>query len=249
MGDLRRIVAAMVVVALAAGGLSAQITPKGDPVKWSQPVDLEQGYDIGSYWRLGDPAPTTVVADDWRCLDGRPVTDVHWWGSYLTGDTVGLSGFEISIHADVPADALHPSHPGDLLYFTILNRQQFQEQFYFADGETVFQYNADLPVPFPQQQGQIYWLDIIGLVDNSTTWGWHTAVRPGPENGLDAAVMLFDYSPVVGTPSYTQWGALYDFCHVQMAFELTTIPEPGTFALAGTAALMGLGVLRRRRMR
>ncbi|MCK4998519.1 MAG: hypothetical protein KAS23_03255, partial [Anaerohalosphaera sp.] len=28
------------------------------------------------------PLTHHIVADDWRCKDDRPVTDIHWWGSY-----------------------------------------------------------------------------------------------------------------------------------------------------------------------
>ena len=26
------------------------------------------------------------MADDWKCTDRRPVTDIHWWGSYKKWD-------------------------------------------------------------------------------------------------------------------------------------------------------------------
>ena len=46
----------------------------GDEVKWSQPPDMETGVNIKSI--EGPPRP--IVADDWKCLDPRPVTDVHF---------------------------------------------------------------------------------------------------------------------------------------------------------------------------
>ncbi len=250
MNMLMRILA-LVSAVLVTATLSAQTPPKpDDPEKWSQPVDLELGYDIQSFARVIDNQLdiVSIVADDWLCPDGLPVTDVHWWGSYPQGGPKSLLGFEISIHADIPPDGIHPSHPGELLYSTILMPGQFTEEFYAeTSAGDVFQYNADLPVPFEQVQGTIYWLDIgAGLSDNDATWGWHTGIR-SLHNPLDDAVLLLGYN-LDGT--YQTYSELFDSQgSVAMAFELTTIPEPTTLALVGTAALGGLGILRRRKMR
>ena len=53
--------------------------------KWLQTPDMEWGYDIWS-WGIelttGDIVIFNDVADDWRCPDGRPISDIHWWGSF-----------------------------------------------------------------------------------------------------------------------------------------------------------------------
>ena len=48
----------------------------GDDVKWSQLPDMEFGVNIQS------TEVEPIIADDWECRDPRPVTDVHFWGSY-----------------------------------------------------------------------------------------------------------------------------------------------------------------------
>jgi hypothetical protein len=100
-------------------------------IKWSQPpilVDpnadpkLIRGWDdLSNYhWR-------PVVADDWLCEDDRPVTDVHWWGSYLGWNQpfpppIQPIAFHIGIWHDVPvgADPCFPdvnySHPAMLIW-------------------------------------------------------------------------------------------------------------------------------------
>jgi len=122
-------------------------TACGDPldppwVKWSQLPDMTpNGYDFSS-----ETLVPSTVADDFRCNDPRPVTDVHWWGSYYTtgsalldhnsdnyldpsfGGSVSppvmpniVAGFNITFYADIPAgiDALMPwSHPGAILLAT-----------------------------------------------------------------------------------------------------------------------------------
>ncbi len=77
----------------------------------------------------GMSARTTIlpiVADDWLCKDDRPITDLHWWGSWLGWDkpypplAPSLpKTFHIGIWTDVPAGAdpdpnIKFSHP-DLL--------------------------------------------------------------------------------------------------------------------------------------
>jgi hypothetical protein len=260
--------AAMVV--LAAGMLRAQDFIDDDhvkpvlPTKWSQLVDVINGYDVRSY-AIWDPErqrilPRAVVADDWMCMDGQPITDLHWWGSYIRGapggatHQGGVMGFEISMHADIPAAGLVASHPGALLRSIMvpvgLGDNVVHEDFYTrTQTEDIYQYTVTASGPeyyIPQEQGKIYWLDIIGIVQNDNTiWGWHTAVRPGP---LDAAVTIADYDPVQGT--YYWWASMYDeHCSLQMAYELTTTPEPATIGLVGTAGLMLAGILYRRKMR
>ena len=50
--------------------------------KWAQPPDMIKGVDMES-WRHTDPiAPSYVLRADDFISDGRPITDIHWWGSY-----------------------------------------------------------------------------------------------------------------------------------------------------------------------
>ena len=76
---------------------------KGIYKKWSQPpVVLDpnddppviQGWDELSNYNM------PVVADDWQCDDDRPVTDIHWWGSYFQFDAA--SGGHIPWTQPVP---------------------------------------------------------------------------------------------------------------------------------------------------
>lgn len=254
----------MVIVAavvLVTGQLCAVVEPKpSDPVKWSQRVDLENGYDEESYWHIGTPRPQVVIADDWKCLDGLPISDFHWWGSYPTESTSGLIYFDIAIHADIPATAQIPSHPDpdNRLWRDIfavdpgIGGPELVTETWYAtspvDGHDIYQYNLHLKPDsyIEQEQGKIYWIGIAAaLVDENTTWGWHTGLRPGPEGGLDDAVRINDYD-WDGGGTYTDWEELFDDQgSVQMAFELTTVAEPVsmTLALLGSSGLL---LLRRR---
>ena len=112
------------------GGGRRLTVPKAE-VKWNQPPDMEFGVNLMSTFTIGSEPPSNErrVADDWRCTDPRPVTDVHFWGSYIgwrDRDEIdssisppGVKEFVIHIYSDVPAGAdpdLLYSHPGELLY-------------------------------------------------------------------------------------------------------------------------------------
>ena len=96
-------------------------------IKWSQRPDiidsnnpkLIRGWDQQSvYYRR------SIVADDWKCTDDRPVTDIHWWGSYVGWTKpyppqVVPKAFHIGIWTDTPAgtDPAYPfSHPRYLIW-------------------------------------------------------------------------------------------------------------------------------------
>ncbi|MBL0717200.1 MAG: hypothetical protein JJV89_04035, partial [Desulfosarcina sp.] len=147
----------------------------GDIVKWSQPPDMEFGVNIKS--TESEP----LVADDWQCRDPRPVTDVHFWGSYIGWEENNtypqlsppeVEGFVVRIYKDVPA-GVDPaySHPGTLLYE---NKIQIFEEEYVASiphpGETFehkFYYSLDLPEPFVQEEGTIYWISIAAMMPDN----------------------------------------------------------------------------------
>jgi hypothetical protein len=94
-----------------------------DPVKWSQPP-VEIGPRIFLGWDELSVRPwRPLMADDWLCEDQRPVTDIHWWGSFLKWlepePPLLPDAFHFGIWTDVPKDAdnLHSfSHPGKLIW-------------------------------------------------------------------------------------------------------------------------------------
>ena len=94
-------------------------------LKWSQPpVEIEQaglilfnGWDEQSIY-----VSAPIVADDWLCEDKRPITDIHWWGSFLGWTRsdqlppVVPNTFHIGIWTDVPSAGEAFSHPGTLIW-------------------------------------------------------------------------------------------------------------------------------------
>jgi hypothetical protein len=217
------------------------------PVKWSQLPEMgPYGYDFSS-----ETSVPSMAADDFLCEDGSPVIDVHWWGSYWvpganwpyytsnnwpdptapTDTPPGiLQGFNIEFYADVPGGVdpdMPYSHPGALLYEEFVPMAQVAEVFYGTivhiggQEENVWQYNCDLPVPFYQQIGNIYWLKLQAVHSDLTIqWGWHEADSLWNDNAVQMGF---------GRPG--MWEILAD---KDLAFELSVIPEPvTTLLLAG----------------
>ena len=102
---------------------------KGVYPKWTQePVVVDPNADppvIIGWDELSDYQNPPMVADDWLCKDNRPVTDIHWWGSFLGWSQPYLppvlpKAFHIGIWTNVPAqDVIDPtafSHPGELIW-------------------------------------------------------------------------------------------------------------------------------------
>jgi len=227
---LRVALLALVIVGLASVGWA-----NTDIRKYIQPPDMTLGWNLQSQWDAIDGEPNVIRADNWRCPDGRPITDVHWWGSYLfnTRGSDPIAGFEISVHANGPDNL-----PGQLLYREVFDFASVGETAAGTDanGEEVFEYKVYLTNPFQQIEGEIYWLDIVALTPDQKRWpmwGWHTAINEQIEEALrGSAQTTKDWEtedPTWGGNVANPWqNAEYD-----MAFELTTIPEPSLVALFG----------------
>ena len=186
-------VTVIAILALSVAGAWAGETDSaisGSVVKWSQPPDMVYGVNIQS------TEVEPIVADDWQCRDPRPVTDVHFWGSYIRWEEYnpkpplpppGVESFVIRIYKDVPAGGptdQNYSHPGELLYETEV--KVFDERYVASiphpnrTYEHKFYYSLDLPEPFLQERGTIYWISIAAVMPNGYDypWGWGDFRRP-----------------------------------------------------------------------
>lgn len=218
----------------------AVITPSPPlRLKWMQPPMVNPDSPAPDcFWGWDEPSIFSyiIVADDWRCTDDQPVTDVHWWGSYLgwnesTPPASGPQRFKLGIWTDVKAGVDREfSHPGTLIWQWVAARSELNERYAGCDyypqmmdmSETCFQYDLILPeAAWFYQEGDttIYWLSIAAdydVIPNGGKWGWKT--RPHYFN--DFAVLSDDpASPEVGSvwnngqPVSLNW---------DMAFALTT---------------------------
>jgi PEP-CTERM motif len=185
------------------------------------------------------------MADDF-ISDGRPIVAVRWWGSYLqtapSEPPVGfVVPFDISFHQSTG------THPNSLpvaqpmAMYSVLAQEHYTGYLDMA-GHPVFEYNAYLDPWFPEVAGQEYFLDIFRAAE--ILWGWHDAGPAGSGHPImDWAAMFPMYAGpwqtylLAGNPPAPG---------TDLAFELMTVPEPGTWLLLG-AGLLCAAIARHRR--
>jgi hypothetical protein len=223
-------------------------------LKWSQPPALFNPTNNFNGWN--EPSRyngTQIVADDWVCADRRPISDIHWWGSFIGWQLPSPpeaahsvpSGFHFAIWSDVPAQANGSwSHPGTALWqFATTNYAMSFAGYDWdprqpgAGPEACFKFHVDLRPEdwFYQEPGartNIYWVSIAAVYPAGELpvfpWGWKTRPRDPTSPAPDDAVRVFvPTAPVPG--SVFGQGSPLEFPagnSWDMAFELTAGPEP-----------------------
>jgi hypothetical protein len=155
------------------------------------------------------------MADDWECTDDRPVTDIHWWGSFIGWTQPHLppvlpKGFHIGIWTDVaqndPQNQFPFSHPGTLLWeyrgtctswvWNFAGYDKDPRTVGGVENEACFQFTQLLSENEWFQQDpndNVYWLSIAAIYNPGDEklpdfhpWGWKT--RPHQFN--DDAVRI-----------------------------------------------------------
>lgn len=235
--------------------------------KYSQDPKMEGGFSFASMFQTNW---TAITADDWVCADGLDITGIRWWGSYWAppspGNYVpysswqsnaspGVVQFNIGIFENEAAGGTLPfDHPGPTkLAEWVFSAGSFSETKVQTVSDPVatdiYEYYVTLtdadpgqnsPAGFQQEQGKKYWLAIAAAMppaDTDRQWGWREAMG---RHGSYAVQSI----PLVSTemlPWYIPCGG-HD-----MAFELSVVPEPGSFATLAVGLVGLTGVIKRRK--
>jgi len=173
------------------------------------------GIDVNATWKypISPTAPrpfSKILADDFRCSETGPINDIHIWGSWLDDQVFSGTQFKLSIHADIPAISGIPgsySRPGPELWKAVFTPGSYlprplgtgaTERFWdpntnqiLGTDNEVWQYNfTNIPNPFVQEEGKIYWLDVQALVPESFpgAFGWKTTNPQVTQHFMDDAV-------------------------------------------------------------
>ncbi|MDD5063788.1 MAG: PEP-CTERM sorting domain-containing protein [Phycisphaerae bacterium] len=237
---MKKLILTSLCVLFFAGTALADWNP-GDSYKMHYPqLPDPTGWDV----QANDPE----LADDWLCTGTGPVSDIHIWYSVF-GDEYSaiLQGGVVRIYSDSPDpddDGPLFSHPDKKLWEWVFSIDDPRvssrlygtgdqgwynprnEEVYANNHDNIYQLNiVDIPDPFEQKEGEVYWL---ALQLNATfAMGWKTSL----DHWNDDAVWS---NGTIGGP----WNELcdpYTGQSLDMAFVIT--PEPATVALLGLGAL------------
>ena len=173
--------------------------------KWIQHPDLTtQGIDVCATRSIGNE-DGFILADDFLCTTTGPVTDIHVWGSWVNDrlpfDDPRQVRFNLSIHADIPADQSSTGYsiPGELLWIADFHPDEFEvelfaeqieEGFMYPPGDYSFpadwtcwlyKFHVDPHMAFEQEGTEIepvvYWLDVQAEpLEPGPEFGWKTSV-------------------------------------------------------------------------
>lgn len=229
--------------------LAFAITSEPSP-KWSQPPELYVPQDAYNGWgEFSVYGERQIVADDWRCRDDRPVTDIHWWGSFLGWSDPELppilpDAFHIGIWTDVPENGDY-SHPGEMIWENYVSYNDLDAEFVGWDFDPrefdyppapeatfYFEHEFEREEWFWQDPGDnIYWVSISAVYEEPWTgqypFGWKTLPRDEQSPAPDDAVRIMDRTdPRLGSEYYEGEPIYYPDPENSwdMAFVLTTGP-------------------------
>ena len=251
MKKWKAVVIAAVALAAIATAARADWYP-GEPYKM---VKVQMPDPFG--WDIEIFSPQHEVADDWQCSQSGAVSDIHFWTSWPRDEVGVIQWLSVAIYSNVVAGSVPFSQPGTPLWGRTFQQGEFRVIDPYGQGDQGFadpqqrewigwgahdhqmyqQINiTDIVRPFPQKEGEIYWLGIYAGWEGITQppVGWKTSL----DHFMDVAVYK-DLETGAWTPLIDRAGNGLD-----MAFVIT--PEPATLALMGLGVA---GLVARRRNR
>ncbi|MBN1779632.1 T9SS type A sorting domain-containing protein [bacterium] len=185
-------------------------------LKWSQPPLKNPDSDYPDSFRGWDEISIfdrQIIADDWFCHDDRPVTDIHWWGSYdKWANTSPPANAPKSFHICVwtNTEDADSGHPGVVVHEWRVNRDELDEHVAGSDfvpemmsgPDSCFRYDFIIPQSdwfYQEGDSTVYWLSIAAeyqSIPDQYRWGWKTRDRYFKE---DALRITTPADPVIGS--------------------------------------------------
>lgn len=211
------------------------------------------------------------VADDFRFFESLPgpLKWVSWHGAYLQSPSVNPTEFRFYLYAD--SGGCTPTDPWDtspILTWSIPYAQA-NETAACAGADFTYEYCAEIPDPgFEPTPGQYYWIVIQAVISWPDSWGWLPTTTPsycwsqyvfplldpawGPSSheGMAFALYMDGFGPLpTATPTVTPTVTLTPTPTLTPTVTpIPPVPTAGPVGLGLLAALLGLGLIRRRRL-
>jgi hypothetical protein len=177
------------------------------------------------------------TADDFLVSQDAVIRHVTWWGFYGSSFTSpaeqppATQTMRIRVYDARVQDGL----PGSVLFEKTIVDPPFAwtgRQVLTGPAPNEYKFDVDLTTPMHLVSSMPYWLEIVQLESPQSLYRWEISV-----SGRDGFAFLND--------------ATGDWVHTQntpanLAFQLSTIPEPTTAALFGIASMILIQNRRRR---
>ncbi|MEE8170607.1 MAG: hypothetical protein V3T70_08675 [Phycisphaerae bacterium] len=169
---------------------------------------------------FGNPS-WQILADDVTLTQDATIQRLVWWGFYDRDNPPVSESFRMRIYAPRSTDGL----PGAVLF-----EEQFVDPLRVDTGNIVFvgifprefRFSVDLATPLPLTANTPYWLEISQIGDRDTHYRW--------EFSQNAELNGFAFQNPL-EPNWTNTSFVSD-----VAFQLSTVPEPSTLMLFILAA-------------
>jgi hypothetical protein len=207
-----------------AGSFEPQSSSSRGPTKWVQSPQAEDPTSPFAFNGWGESSSMhlrQILADDWQCQDGRPVTGFQWWGTFAGWVESRMpdqqpSAFHIAVWTDHPATGSLGSfsHPDTLVWETYCSNWtwslagQANDPRGINGREACFEFTCLLSQDqwFYQDATDgttVYWLSIAAVYDTTVPtpnpWGWMT------RSGLSGSSAVKIAAPVSSGSSTSTW--------------------------------------------
>ncbi len=170
-------------------------------------------------------------ADDFMLAADYEIGTIKWWGFYNADNPPAAETMRIRFYGARPGDGLPDD--GNILYETSVQdhtRTWTGRIVATGIGPREYLFQTVLPTPVFLEGGTKFWLEIAQIGDLSTTFRWEDSTSQSNGHAFINNITL-------------DWRTTLPGGIADTAFQLITVPEPGSLLLLGSC--LTAGILRR----